>query len=176
MFEGSILFAKFEMMKKILLLSDTHNYIDDVILKHVREADEVWHSGDIGSLELLEKLQSITTVRAVWGNIDGQDLRVRIPKIATFECEGCRIMMTHIGGYPGKYEASVYPKIVEYKPTIFISGHSHILKVMNDKKLGFLHMNPGAIGKYGFHLKRTMLRFEIDNGVPKNLAVIEYDK
>lgn len=163
-------------MKKILLLSDTHNYLDDAIMKHIREADEVWHSGDIGSLELLDKIRSVKPVRAVFGNIDGQDLRVQIPKIATFECEGMRVLMTHIGGYPGKYDTSVYAKILEYKPTLFISGHSHILKVMNDKKLGLLHMNPGAVGKYGFHQKRTMLRFEIDNGVPKNLAVIEFDR
>ena len=163
-------------MKKILLISDTHGYIDNVIVSHAEKADEIWHAGDIGSLALLERLESIKPVRAVWGNIDGQDLRIRIPKIAQFECEGMKIMMTHIGGYPGKYEPSVVSQIVDYKPNIFISGHSHILKVMNDPKLGLLHMNPGAIGKSGFHQKRTMLEFEIDNGIPKNLSVIECDK
>lgn len=163
-------------MKKILLLSDTHNYIDDAIIKHAQNVDEIWHAGDIGSLDLYEKLQAIKPVRAVWGNIDGQDLRIRIPKILTFECEGVKVLMTHIGGYPGKYDATTYSQILAYKPNIFISGHSHILKVMNDKKLHLLHMNPGAIGKFGFHLKRTMLEFTIDNGVPKNLAVIEYEK
>ncbi|MCQ2960225.1 MAG: metallophosphatase family protein [Bacteroidales bacterium] len=163
-------------MKKILLLSDTHNYLDEAILKHVKSVDEIWHSGDIGSLHLLEELQNLKPVRAVWGNIDGQDLRVRIPKVEKFECEGLRIMMTHIGGYPGKYDSSVLPQIVEYKPNIFISGHSHILKVMNDSKLHLLHMNPGAVGKTGFHKQRTMIRFEIENGVPKNLAVVEFNR
>lgn len=172
----SIFDKRITAMKKILLLSDTHNYIDESILKHARTVDEIWHSGDIGSLQLLEQLQEITTVRAVWGNIDGQDVRIRIPKVATFECEGLKIMMTHIGGYPGKYEPSMRQQIIDYKPNIYISGHSHILKVMNDSKMNLLHMNPGAIGKTGFHLKRTMLEFEIDNGVPKNLAVIEYEK
>ncbi len=163
-------------MKKILLLSDTHAYIDDAILHHVQEADEVWHAGDIGSLETYEKIKALKPIHAVFGNIDGQELRIQIPKIAKFECEGLKIMMTHIGGYPNKYEPTIFSQILEYKPNIFISGHSHILKVMNDKELGLLHLNPGAIGKYGFHLKRTMIRFEIDNGIPKNLAVIEYEK
>lgn len=163
-------------MKKILLLSDTHTYLDEAILHHVKEADEVWHAGDIGSLEIYERIKAIKPIRAVFGNIDGQELRIQIPKIAKFECEGLKIMMTHIGGYPNKYESTILPQILEYKPNIFISGHSHILKIMNDKKLGLLHLNPGAIGKFGFHLKRTMIRFEIDNGIPKNLAVIEFDK
>ena len=160
-------------MKKILILSDTHNYLDEAILSHARGVDEIWHSGDIGSLQVLEQLQEITTVHAVYGNIDGQDIRIRIPKIATFECEGLKIMMTHIGGYPGKYEPTIFPEILKQKPAIFISGHSHILKVMNDKKLNLLHINPGAIGKTGFHNVRTMIELEIDNGVPKNFAVIE---
>ena len=163
-------------MKKILLLSDTHTYLDEAILHHVKEADEVWHAGDIGSLEIYERIKAIKPIRAVFGNIDGQELRIQIPKIAKFECEGLKIMMTHIGGYPNKYESTILHQILEYKPNIFISGHSHILKIMNDKKLGLLHLNPGAIGKFGFHLKRTMIRFEIDNGIPKNLAVIEFDK
>lgn len=163
-------------MKKILLLSDSHAYLDDAILQHVQEADEIWHAGDIGSLETYEKLKALKPIRAVYGNIDGQDLRIQIPKIAKFECEGLKIMMTHIGGYPNKYNPAVFTDILEYKPNIFISGHSHILKIMNDSKLGLLHLNPGAIGKFGFHLKRTMIRFEIDNGIPKNLAIIEFDK
>lgn len=167
---------KFLAMKKILLISDTHNYIDETIVSHAQKVDEIWHAGDIGSLALYEKLQAITTVRAVFGNIDGQDLRIRIPKIATFECEGLKVLMTHIGGYPGRYEPSVKPQILAYKPNIFVSGHSHILKVMNDNKLGLLHINPGAIGKTGFHQVRTMIEFEIDNGVPKNLAVVECNR
>lgn len=163
-------------MKKILLISDTHDYLDEAILSHARNVDEIWHSGDIGSLHVLETLQQITTVRAVWGNIDGQDLRIQIPKIQKFECEGLRIMMTHIGGYPNKYESSILSQIIEYKPHIFISGHSHILKVMNDSKLHLLHMNPGAVGKTGFHKQRTMIEFEIDNGTPKNLAVVEFNR
>lgn len=163
-------------MKRILLISDTHNYLDATILSHAEKADEIWHAGDIGSLELLEKLQKIKPVHAVWGNIDGQDVRIRVPKIAQFECEGLKIMMTHIGGYPGKYVPSVRTQILDYKPNIFISGHSHILKVMNDPKLGLLHMNPGAIGKTGFHQKRTMIEFEINNGIPQNLAVVECNR
>ena len=163
-------------MKRILLISDTHNYMDATILSHAEKVDEIWHAGDIGSLALLEKLQSIKPVQAVWGNIDGQDVRIRVPKIAQFECDGLKIMMTHIGGYPGKYEPSVRAQILEYKPNIFISGHSHILKVMNDPKLGLLHMNPGAIGKTGFHQKRTMIEFEINNGIPQNLAVVECNR
>ncbi len=163
-------------MKRILLISDTHNYLDATILSHAENADEIWHAGDIGSLELLEKLQNIKPVHAVWGNIDGQDVRIRVPKIAQFECEGLKIMMTHIGGYPGKYEPSARTQILDYKPNIFISGHSHILKVMNDPKLGLLHMNPGAIGKTGFHQKRTMIEFEINNGIPQNLAVVECNR
>jgi len=163
-------------MKRILLISDTHNYMDATILSHAEKVDEIWHAGDIGSLELLEKLQNIKPVHAVWGNIDGQDVRIRVPKIAQFECEGLKIMMTHIGGYPGKYEPSIQVQLLEYKPNIFISGHSHILKVMNDPKLGLLHMNPGAIGKTGFHQKRTMIEFEINNGIPQNLAVVECNR
>jgi hypothetical protein len=163
-------------MKKILLISDTHNSLDDAVVKHAKQVDEVWHAGDIGSLALLEKLQSITTVRAVYGNIDGQDLRIRIPQVAVFECEGLKVMMTHIGGYPKHYEQSIYAQLLTEKPKLFISGHSHILKVMNDPVLGLLHMNPGAMGTTGFHKKRTMLTFEIENGTPRNLAVIELDR
>ncbi len=163
-------------MKKILLISDTHNSLDDAVVKHAKQVDEVWHAGDIGSLALLEKLQNITTVRAVYGNIDGQDLRIRIPQVAVFECEGLKVMMTHIGGYPKHYEHSIYAQLLIEKPKLFISGHSHILKVMNDPKLGLLHMNPGAMGTTGFHKKRTMITFEIENGTPQNLAVIELDR
>ena len=163
-------------MKKILLLSDTHNHLDDAVVKYAKQVDEVWHAGDIGSLALLEKLENITTVRAVYGNIDGQELRARIPRVAVFECEGLSVMMTHIGGYPKHYEQSIYAQLLAEKPRLFISGHSHILKVMNDPTLGLLHMNPGAMGTTGFHKKRTMLTFEIGNGTPKNLAVIELDR
>ena len=160
-------------MKKILLISDTHNSLDDAVVKHAKQVDEVWHAGDIGSLALLEKLQSITTVRAVYGNIDGQDLRIRIPQVAVFECEGLKVMMTHIGGYPKHYEQSIYAQLLTEKPKLFISGHSHILKVKFDKTLGMLHINPGAAGIYGFHKVRTMVRFVVDNGVFKDLEVIE---
>lgn len=164
------------VMKKILLLSDTHNYLDSNFTKFAVSVDEIWHAGDIGSVQLLEQMQALKPLRAVYGNIDGQDVRARVPKIALFECDGLKIMMTHIGGYPGRYDASIYQAILKERPDIFISGHSHILKVMRDAKLHLLHMNPGAYGKTGFHLKRTMLRFDIENGVPQNLAVIEYDK
>src|SRR5210317_817815 len=130
-------------MKKILLLSDTHSYIDDQILKHANWADEVWHAGDIGNIEVTDKLKTIKPVRAVYGNIDNSEIR--------FEVEGVSIWMTHIGGYPKRYDSRIKNKLHANPPNLFISGHSHILKVMHDKELDLLHMNPGAAGKHGFH-------------------------
>ena len=163
-------------MKKILLLSDTHSYIDDTILKHIKNADEVWHAGDIGDLNVTDQIQKLKPLRAVWGNIDSDKARAEFPEHNRFTVEGVDVWITHIGGYPGRYNIRVRDAIKANPPKLFICGHSHILKVMPDKKLGLLHINPGAIGIHGFHKVRTMLRFTIDNGKIDNLEVIQYDR
>ncbi len=163
-------------MKKILLLSDTHSYIDEKILKHVKNADEVWHAGDIGDLSVTEAIEKLKPLRAVYGNIDGAEARMHFPLNNRFMCEGVEVWITHIGGYPGKYNSAIRQEIYANPPRLFISGHSHILKVMTDQKTGLLHMNPGAVGKHGFQKVRTMLRFEIDGEKIQNLEVIEFEK
>ncbi|RFN59925.1 metallophosphoesterase family protein [Marixanthomonas ophiurae] len=163
-------------MKKILLLSDTHSHIDNDILKYAKQADEVWHAGDIGNLIVTDTLQQIKTLRAVYGNIDGDKARKEFPLNNRFTCEGVDVWITHIGGYPGRYDKRVREELYQNPPKLFICGHSHILKVMPDKKNGLLHMNPGAIGKHGFHTVRTMLRFEVDKGNIQNLEVIEFKR
>jgi len=163
-------------MKKILLLSDTHSHIDDTILKHVKLADEVWHAGDIGDLKVTDAIQALKPLRAVWGNIDNDKARAEFPENNRFTIEGVDVWITHIGGYPNRYNIRIRDEIKANPPKLFICGHSHILKVMPDKKLGLLHMNPGAIGIHGFHNVRTMLRFTIDNGKIDNLEVIEYPR
>lgn len=162
-------------MKKILLLSDTHGYIDDAILKHVTQADEVWHAGDIGDLKVTNLIKKIKPLKAVFGNIDGHDARAEFPENNRFMCEDVDVWITHIGGYPNKYDMRIRDALKKNPPDIFICGHSHILKVMPDKKLNLLHMNPGAVGKYGFHKVRTMLRFVIDGSNIKDLEVIEFE-
>jgi len=158
---------------KILLLSDTHSYIDDRILHYASKADEVWHAGDIGNLEVTDKLQQVAPLRAVFGNIDDHQARVQFPLNLRFNCEGVKVWMTHIGGYPPKYNVNTREEIKVNPPKLFICGHSHILKVMPDSRYGLLHMNPGACGVYGIHKVRTMLRFEINTGKIENLEVIE---
>ncbi len=160
-------------MTKILLLSDTHGYLDNSILKYAKQADEIWHAGDIGTLEVTDKLVALKPLRAVHGNIDNAVLRQEFPLDNQFQCEGVTVWITHIGGYPGRYDRRIKEAILKDPPKLFISGHSHILKVQYDKKLELLHMNPGACGKQGFHKLRTMLRFEIDGNEIKNLEVIE---
>ncbi len=160
-------------MKKILLLSDTHSHIDDTIIKYVKQADEVWHAGDIGDLKVTDTLKKLKPLRAVYGNIDNAEARLEFPLHNRFMCEKVNVWITHIGGYPGRYSPSIREEIRANPPKLFITGHSHILKVMNDKKLGLLHMNPGAIGTHGFHKVRTMLRFEIDGDKIGNLEVVE---
>ena len=161
---------------KILLLSDTHSFIDDQILKYVKQADEVWHVGDIGVPEVTDQIKELKPLRAVFGNIDGTEIRAEFPLDNRFTVNGLEVWMTHIGGYPNKYYARVKKIIEENPPGLFISGHSHILKVQYDAKLQLLHMNPGAAGKHGFHQVRTMLRFEVLNGKVENLEVIELGK
>lgn len=163
-------------MTRILLLSDTHGYMDERILKYIKEADEVWHAGDIGNTAVSDEIKTHKPFKAVFGNIDGAELRKEFPLNQRFFCEKVEVWITHIGGYPGKYSPAVKNKIHLNPPKIFISGHSHILKVMNDKKLGVLHMNPGAAGKSGFHQMRTMLRFKIDGKDIKDIEVIELGK
>ena len=163
-------------MTKILLLSDTHSYIDADILKYVKLADEVWHAGDIGDLKVTDAISKLKPLRAVFGNIDDAKARVEFPLNNRFHCEEVDVLITHIGGYPGRYSPAIRDEIYKNPPRIFISGHSHILKVMNDKKRGILHMNPGAVGTHGFHKVRTMLRFEIDGSDIKNLEVIEFKR
>lgn len=163
-------------MKKILLLSDTHSYIDDKILKYVKQADEVWHVGDIGDLNVTDAIKALKPLRAVYGNIDNAEARAEFPEHNRFHCEGVDVWMTHIGGYPPRYNNRVREELKANPPDLFISGHSHILKVMPDKKLDLLHINPGAIGTHGFHKVRTMVRFEIDGKQIKNLEVIEFKR
>jgi putative phosphoesterase len=160
-------------MKKILLLSDTHSHIDDTILKYVKLADEVWHAGDIGDLKVTDTIKKLKPLRAVFGNIDNHEARLEFPLNNRFLCEGVSVLITHIGGYPGKYSPAIREEITQNPPKLFICGHSHILKVMFDKKFNCLHMNPGAAGISGFHQKRTMLRFEIDGDKIQSLEVIE---
>ena len=163
-------------MKKILLLSDTHGHLDERILKYAGEADEIWHAGDIGTTAISDMLQEVKPLKAVYGNIDGDEIRKEFPLNQRFLCEGVDVWITHIGGYPGRYSPAVKEKIKNNPPKLFISGHSHILKVMNDKNLNLLHMNPGAAGKQGFHQMRTMLRFKIDGKDIRDLEVVELGK
>ena len=163
-------------MTRILLLSDTHSHVDDRILSYAREADEVWHAGDIGSLEVTDALKELKPVRAVYGNIDGALVRREFPLDNRFTIEGVDVWITHIGGYPGKYQKRVREVMQTNPPKLFICGHSHILKVQYDKKNNLLHMNPGACGKVGFHKVRTMLRFAVDGDQVKDLEVIELGK
>jgi len=161
-------------MRKILLLSDTHSYIGDDIIKYVKQADEVWHAGDIGDLKVTDAIKILKPLRAVYGNIDDAKIRVEFPEHNRFNCEEVDVWITHIGGYPNRYDIRVRDIIKQNPPDLFISGHSHILKVMSDKKLNLLYMNPGAIGKYGLHKVRTMLRFEINGKKIQKLEVIEF--
>lgn len=160
-------------MTRIGLLSDTHGMCNPRIFEHFKSCDEIWHAGDIGSPAVLESLQAFKPIRAVWGNIDGYDLRLRLPQILRFRCEQVDVLLTHIGGYPGKYASGVRSILLQQPPTLFVCGHSHILKVMYDKQLHVLCMNPGAAGKYGMQTVSTLLRFEIDGSKIDNLEVIE---
>ena len=160
-------------MKKILLLSDTHSHIDERILHFVSEADEVWYAGDIGDLTVTDAISALKPLRAVYGNIDDHKARSSFPLDLKFDCEGMKVWITHIGGYPGKYNQRIRTEIKQNPPQIFVAGHSHILKVQWDKSIQCMHLNPGACGISGFHQMRTMLRFSIDKGTLKDLEVIE---
>lgn len=160
-------------MKKIGLLSDTHSCWDNKFKDYFLDCDEIWHAGDIGSIDVLAKLELIKPVRAVFGNIDGSDIRTICPEFQRFEIEDVDVLMTHIGGYPGKYIPKVKTILETTPPKLFICGHSHILKVVYDKRYECLTINPGAAGKYGFHKIRTLVRFVLDQGNIKDLEVIE---
>lgn len=163
-------------MKRIGILSDTHGYWDDRYYKYFEECDEIWHAGDIGSVEVADKFQSFRPFRAVYGNIDSKDIRIMFPETLRFDCEGVNVMMKHIGGYPGRYDTSVREILRQDPPSLFISGHSHILKVMYDDKLHLLHINPGAAGLYGQQAVRTLVRVDLHDGSCSNLEVIELNK
>lgn len=163
-------------MTKIGLISDTHGYLDDAVFQYFEGCDEVWHAGDFGSVELVEQLKAFKPLRGVYGNIDGHDIRIEYPEKLRWKCEEVEVLMIHIGGYPGKYDPTIREEIQNSPPKLFISGHSHILKVIYDDKLNCLHMNPGAAGKHGWHKMRTLIRFEIDGADIKNCEVIELGK
>ncbi|MEL6718736.1 MAG: metallophosphoesterase family protein [Bacteroidota bacterium] len=160
-------------MKRIGLLSDTHSYLDPSIFTYFEECDEIWHAGDIGDPNLAEQLRAFRPFKAVYGNIDGKEIRWDYPENLIFEEEGVKVFMTHIGGYPGRYNARVRTIIQEEQPKLYICGHSHILKIQYDKKYQLLHINPGAAGNHGFHKMKTMVRFSLETGIIKDVEVIE---
>lgn len=160
-------------MTKIGLISDTHNFLDESVFEHFKNCDEIWHIGDFGTSEIVEKLSAFKPLRGVYGNIDGQDIRKTYPEQLVFFCENVKVMIRHIGGYPPKYNPITKPQLLLHQPKLFIAGHSHILKIMYDDKMGCLHMNPGAAGKYGWHKVRTLIRFDIDGDNILNCEVIE---
>jgi len=170
-------------MTRIGLISDTHGYLDEAIFKHFKDCDEVWHGGDFGNIELANELRKgLTalgepiTIRGVYGNIDGTDVRSAFPEKLTWRCESVTVYMTHIGGYPNRYAPGIKQELLRSKAKLFISGHSHILKIIYDDKIGCLHINPGAAGKQGWHEVRTLVRFAIDGAEIKNCEVIELGK
>ena len=163
-------------MKKILLISDTHGYIDEKIVKYANNVDEIWHAGDVGDISVSDKLKKIKPLRGVYGNIDDQKIRAEFPLHNRFICEKVNVWITHIGGYPKRYNPKILEELKSNPPDLFICGHSHILKVMNDKELDLLHINPGAIGKNGLHSVRTMIQFEINGKKIENLSVIEFKR
>ncbi len=158
---------------RIGLLSDTHGFLDETLFTHFADCDELWHAGDFGPPEIPDRLRKFKPLRGVYGNIDGPELRADLPQHLSWDCEGLRIYMTHIGGYPGNYDVRVKRDLPRIKPGLFICGHSHILKVMRDPALSLIHMNPGACGHHGWHLMRTVLRFTVEAGKISDLEAIE---
>ncbi len=163
-------------MTKIGLLSDTHNHLDAAVFKHLEPCDEIWHAGDFGTIDIASQLRAFKPLKGVYGNIDGYDVRSEFGEQLLFDCEGVKVLMKHIGGYPNKYAPGVKHTIIAQQPKLFISGHSHILKIMYDDKLHCLHMNPGAAGVHGWHKVRTLVRFAIDGEQIKDCEVIELGK
>jgi len=163
-------------LKRIGLLSDTHGSLDKRVYSYFNNCDEIWHAGDIGSIELYENLESWKPLKAVYGNIDDHKLRAFLPEILRFQCEKVNVLIKHIGGYPGSYDRSICHSIAEDPPDLFISGHSHILKVQNDDKNHLLHINPGAAGNIGLHKVKTVVKFTIEDHDIKDLEVFEMTK
>ena len=163
-------------MTQIGLVSDTHNHLEQAVFKHFEQCDEIWHAGDFGSAAIADALKSFKPLRGVYGNIDGYDIRSEFPEELIFNCEEVKVFIKHIGGYPNRYAPGVKDKIIKEEVKLFISGHSHILKVMYDPKLQCLHMNPGAAGIQGWHKVKTIIRFAIDGKDIKNCEVIELGK
>lgn len=163
-------------MTKVGLLSDTHSYLDDAVFKHFEKCDEVWHAGDFGNIELVDTLAAFKPLRGVYGNIDDAAIRQTYPEDLRFDCEGMDVWMTHIGGYPDKYNPRIRTEIYSNPPQLFITGHSHILKVIHDKKINCLHLNPGAAGKQGWQKVRTLMRFNVADGRIHDLQIIELSK
>ncbi len=163
-------------MTRIGILSDTHSYLDDAVFHHFKDCDELWHIGDFGSMEVVKKLEEFKPLRGVWGNIDGAAIRQIFPEKLRFMCEEVDVLMTHIGGYPGRYDKHIAEEIKNYPPKLFLSGHSHILKIIFDERLKCLHINPGAAGQQGWHKVRTLVRLTIDGAAMKNCEVIELGK
>ena len=145
-------------------------------MKHAASVDEVWHAGDWGNIQVSEEIQKISVIKGVFGNIDGLEIRKTYGKELLFNCEGLNVYITHIGGYPGKYEKGIKEKLITLKPDLYICGHSHICKIMRDNSLNLIHFNPGAIGQKGFHKKRTMMKFGIENGKLLDINVLEYER
>jgi uncharacterized protein len=160
-------------MTRIGLISDTHNYLDAAVLEHFRQCDEIWHAGDVGTAAITDELEKLKPVKAVYGNIDGYDIRSRYPETLVFTCEDVKVLMTHIGATPPKYNKPVKLLLEEHRPKLFICGHSHILKIQYDAALQCLYMNPGAAGVHGWHKVRTIVRFTIDKADIKDCEVIE---
>jgi len=160
-------------LTKIGLLSDTHGFLDEAVFKHFDSCDEIWHGGDFGNIEIAERLNAFRPLKGVFGNIDGYDVRSIYPQKLVWACEGVTVFMTHIGGYPNRYAPGIKQDLVNHKARLFITGHSHILKVMYDNKINCLHMNPGAAGKQGWHTIRTLLRFSIQGADIRDCEVIE---
>lgn len=163
-------------MKKIGLMSDTHSYLHPQVFKYFDQVDEIWHAGDIGHAALADKLEAFKPFRAVYGNIDGADIRVRYPQHLHFREEGVDVLITHIGGYPGKYAPGIKELLLKQPVKLFICGHSHILKVIPDPALQLLHINPGACGQQGWHKVKTLVRFRLQEGNIQELEVIELPK
>ena len=160
-------------MTRIGLISDTHNYLDETITEHFKNCDEIWHAGDFGTATIAAQLNSFKPLRGVYGNVDGYDIKSIYPEQLVFFCEEVKVMMRHIGGYPPRYNPETKKELLMHRPQLFISGHSHILKIMYDEKINCLHINPGAAGKYGWHKIKTLIRFAIDGKEIKDCEVIE---
>lgn len=163
----------YDVLLQVGLISDTHGFLDEAIFSYFEKCDEVWHAGDFGPVEVLDRLKKFKPVRGVFGNIDGAGIRAALPCDLEWVCEGVRVYMTHQGGYPGHYDRRAKRELKQRKPDLFICGHSHIARVMRDPELNLLHMNPGACGRTGWHLKRTAMRFAVDGARIGNVELIE---